>query len=76
MVYPSAIMAQQKAFVYAGLGAVSVALLLTGAHQAAAQAQRTTAAPHGAGNDQDPGERLRDLRRREPTSRCMSARTA
>ena len=47
MVYPSAIMAQQKAFVYTGLGAVSLALLLTGAHPAAAQAQRTTAAPQG-----------------------------
>jgi cyclase len=40
-------MAQQKALVYAGLGAVSLALLLTGAHPALAQAPRAAASPQG-----------------------------
>lgn len=47
MVYPSTIMAQQKALVYAGLAAVSLAMLLAVARPALAQAPRAAAAPQG-----------------------------
>jgi len=47
MVYPSTIMAQQKALVYAGLAAVSLALLLAGARPALAQAPRAAAPASG-----------------------------
>jgi cyclase len=47
MVYPSTIMTQQKALLYAGLAAVSLALPLAGAPPALAQAPRAAAAPQG-----------------------------
>jgi cyclase len=47
MVYPSAIMTQQKAFVHAGLAAVSLALLLAAAPPAFAQVARAAASPQG-----------------------------
>ena len=47
MVYPSAIMTQQKALVYTGLAAVSLALLLAGARPALAQAPRAAAPASG-----------------------------
>jgi cyclase len=47
MVYPSTIMTQQKALVYAGLAAVSLALLLAGARPALAQAPRAAAPASG-----------------------------
>lgn len=47
MVYPSTIMTQQKALVYAGLAAVSLALLLAGVRPALAQAPRAAAPASG-----------------------------
>ena len=47
MVYPSTIMTQQKALVYAGLAAVSLALLLAGTPPALAQAPRAAAPASG-----------------------------
>jgi len=47
MVYPSTIMAQQKALVYAGLAAVSLAMPLAAARPALAQAPRAATAPQG-----------------------------
>ena len=47
MVYPSTIMTQQKALVYAGLAAVSLALLLAGARPAVAQAPRAATPASG-----------------------------
>ena len=73
MVYPSAIMTQQKALVYTGLAAVSLALLLAGGRPRSAQAPRAAAPGSKPSRSATTSTRFSAP---APTSRCTSVKTA